>query len=98
MKKVANPNFIYILTFIVPFLVYTLQWSTIYPELSSELLGFYLLTFVIAFGIGFLIEKLPGYVYKSIPIYRYNGIVLIAMYIMYALDCLYMGFVPIFAF
>jgi oligosaccharide repeat unit polymerase len=98
MKKVANPNFIYILTFVVPFLVYTLQWSTIYPELTSELLGFYLLTFVLAFVIGLLIEKLPGYVYKPIPIFRYNGLVLLGMYIMYTLDCLYMGFVPLFAF
>lgn len=98
MKKITNPNFIYIITFVVPFLFYTLQWSTIYPALTPELLGFYLLTFIIAFVTGILIERLPGFTYKPIPVFRYNGLVILFLYILYALDCWYMGFVPLLAF
>ncbi|HEX8278386.1 MAG TPA: hypothetical protein VF540_06805, partial [Segetibacter sp.] len=98
MKKLTNPNFIYIITFVVPFLFYTLQWSTIYPPLSPQLLGFYLLTFIIAFVTGILIDKLPGFTYKPIPVFRYNRFVLLFLYVLYALDCWYMGFVPLLAF
>ncbi len=98
MKKLANPNFIYILVFIVPFLVYSLGWSTIYPELSAELFGFYLLTFVIALFGGVLVDMLPGFTYKPIPEYRYNLPVMLALFFLFALDCLYMGYIPLFTF
>lgn len=98
MKKITNPNFVYIITFIIPFLVYTLGWSTIYPSLTAELFGFYLLTFIIAFVIGIFIDKLTGFSYKPIPEFRYNLVVVLILYFLYALDCLYMGFVPLFAF
>lgn len=98
MKKITNPNFIYIITFVVPFLFYTLQWSTIYPPLSPQLLGFYLLTFIIAFAAGILVDKLPGFTYKPIPVFRYNSLVIFFLYVLYALDCWYMGFVPLLAF
>ncbi len=98
MKKIANPNFIYILTFIVPFLVYTLEWSTIYPPLTPELFGFYFLTFLIAFAIGVLIDRQPGFIYKPIPVFQYNLYIITGIYLSYALDFLYMGYIPFFAF
>ena len=98
MKRITNPNFIYIITFIVPFLVYSLGWSTIYPALSVQLFAFYLLTFFIASLLGFFINKLPAYKYKTIPVFKYNLLVLLLLYFFYWLDCLYSGYVPLFAF
>lgn len=98
MKKFTNPNFIYIGTFIFPFLVYSLEWSTIYPALTPQLFGFYLLTFLIAFLLGLLINKLRAFTYKPIPVFPYNLLVIIGLYFFYWLDCLYAGYVPLFAF
>ncbi len=97
MKKFTNPNFIYIITFIIPFLVYSLQWSTIYPQLSSELFTFYTISFLVAFFIGVLIDRLPGFVYKPIPAFKYNFLVLFLLYGFYAVDCLYSGYIPLIA-
>lgn len=98
MKKIANPNFIYIATFIFPFLVYTLGWSTIYPALTLQLFGFYFLTFLIAFFLGIFIDRFFGFRYKPIPVFRYNVPVIILIYILFAVDCAYAGFVPFLAF
>ena len=98
MKKITNPNFIYILTFIVPFFVYSLGWSTIYPALSVELFAFYAITFFLAFGLGVLIDRLPGFVYNRIPVFRYNGYVILSIYFFFIVDCAYMGYIPLFAY
>src|SRR4051794_30018053 len=98
MKKFTNPNFIYLITFIVPFLVYTLKWSTIYPPITGELLTFYVATFSFAFLTGVLINFLPGFKYNPIPIFPNNGIVIICLIMFFVLDCLYEGFVPLFDF
>lgn len=98
MKKFANPNFIYIIVFIVPFIVYTLEWSTIYPKITSELFSFYFITFSIAFVTGIIISRLPGFVYRPIPVYKYNGLVVAATLFSYVVDLVYMGFVPLFSF
>jgi hypothetical protein len=98
MKKLTNPNFIYIATFITPFLVYTLEWSTIYPELTPQLFLFYLLTFAIAFFIGVLVDRLPPFSYKKIPAFKYNSPVILGLYVAYTVDCLYTGYLPLLAF
>ena len=98
MKKITNPNFIYIIAFIIPFLIYSLEWSTIYPPLTSQLFLFFALTFLITFIIGVFIDKLPPLKYKPIPVFPYNGIVIAGLFLFYVLDCAYMGFVPLFTF
>lgn len=98
MKKLTNPNFIYICTFIIPFFVYTLGWSSIYPALTSKLFGFYIVTFSIAFLTGIVIDRLTGFVYHPIPIYKHNLAVIICLYLLYCLDFWYTGFVPMFAY
>src|SRR4051794_18882959 len=98
MKKLTNPNFIYIATFITPFLVYTLDWSTIYPQLTPQLFLFYLLTFSIAFFAGVLIDRLPSFTYKKVPVFRYNLLVISGLYCAYTIDCLYTGYLPLLAF
>ncbi len=98
MRNITNPNFIYIITFIVPFLVYSLEWSTIYPALTVQLFTFYFATFLVALAIGIVVSKLFKFKYKPIPVFPYNVPVIILLYIFYALDCAYMGFVPLFAF
>lgn len=97
MKKIANPNFIYIITFMIPVLVYTLGWSTIYPVLTTQLFTFYLVSFLIAFVMGVLINQLPGFKYKPIPVFKYNGYVIIGLLILHAINVLYAGYVPLIA-
>lgn len=98
MKKLTNPNFIYIITFLIPFLVYSLAWSTIYPVLTNNLLIFYIITFVIALILGVFIDHLPGVNYKKIPAFPLNIPVIVVMFFFYVLDCWYAGFVPLFKF
>lgn len=98
MKKFTNPNFIYIAVFTIPVAVYSLGWSTIYPELTSDLLFFYIKTFVIALIAGVIIDQLPGYVFRPIPVSRYNGAVIVFLYLVYLLNFLYIGYIPLFAF
>src|SRR4051812_30210059 len=98
MKKITNPNYIYIATFIAPFLVYSLEWSTIYPALTTELFFFYILTFAIAFFLGLMIDRLPAFTFKPIPVFKYNLILIMVIYFIYVIDFLYTGYIPLFAF
>lgn len=99
MRKIANPNFVYILTFSVPFLVYTLKWSTIYPELQLNLIIFYLSSFVLCAFLGFItLGYTKGLTYHTISISKHNFLVVIFLYIFYLVDIIYSGFVPLFAF
>ena len=98
MNKITNPNFIYIIAFMIPFLIYSLEWSTIYPPLTWQLFLFFAITFAVTLLLGIVIDRLPPFQYKPIPLFPYNGFVIAGLLLFYVVDCLYMGFVPLFAF
>lgn len=96
MKKIlVNPNFIYIAAFSVPFSVYSLGWSTIYPDLTVNLLLFYLFTFVICFVLGALVHFTKPFTYRAIKQSSNNSIILLIIYILYFLEVIYSRQVPI---
>jgi len=62
-KILVNPFFIYIYTFIGVFAVYSLNWSNLYPRLTTSTIVFFIATFIISCLIGIWINKygIAGY-------------------------------------
>lgn len=52
-----NPYYVYIFGFSISLLLYSLNWSTLYPELKFSLILFILLTFAIAFCFGSIVKR-----------------------------------------
>jgi oligosaccharide repeat unit polymerase len=98
MRFLSNPNFIYIGTFSVPFLVYNLGWSTLYPNISNELIIFYITTFSICLVCGYILQKVAPFKYQPIPEFRYNKFVIAFIFLFFIVDCAYMGFIPLIYF
>lgn len=94
-KIIVNPNFVYILSFIVPFVVYTLGWSTIYPTLSIQLFLFYLFTFIVCGICGVFIHKIKPFKYYAIPQANGNVASIVVIYFLYTLEVIYSRSLPI---
>jgi len=58
LKLLRNPLYIYVLGFTLSFLVYTLDWSNIYPDLSTEMKMFFAITFIFFLSFGIIIDRL----------------------------------------
>lgn len=98
IKKILyNPNFIYILAFIVPFIFYSLEWSTLYPRLGLSLFVFYLFTILVCGVAGVLLQLCKPFSYRPIGEARGNVAVIISIYLLYAAELLYTGTLPIYA-
>jgi len=83
----------------VPFIVYTLKWSTIYPELQSNLIVFYLLSFALCALLGFVtLNYTKSLQYHTIGISKHNMLAVSCLYAFYIFDIIYSGFIPLFAF
>lgn len=57
MRFVLNPFFLYILSFSVSCLLYSLHWSNLFPDLSLELIVFLIGTFVCSLFLGLYLKK-----------------------------------------
>jgi len=53
-----NPFYIYVLGFTLVFLIYTLEWSDIYPDLTFEMKLFFAITFIFFLSFGIIVDKL----------------------------------------
>jgi len=99
MKKlVSNPNFIYIASFIVPFLFYSFGWSNLYPKLGISLFSFYLFTFFICFLLGTLIYFVKPFHYTPVPISKWNNLIILFIYFFYFIEGLYSRKIPLIGF
>ncbi len=94
-KLLSNPNFIYIFSFIVPFLFYSFGWSTIYPQLGINLFLFYVFTFLICAVLGIFINFTKPFNYKAINEFKPNGIILLSLYILYSVEVIYSRNLPL---
>ncbi|PCJ97710.1 MAG: hypothetical protein COA50_04525 [Flavobacteriaceae bacterium] len=56
-KLLRNPFYIYVMGFALTFLVYTLDWSNIYPDLTIEMKVFFTITFIFFIFFGLLIRS-----------------------------------------
>jgi hypothetical protein len=97
MKILFNPNFIYIISFLIPFLFYSLQWSTLYPSLGVNLLSFYLFTFLICLMVGLLVSHVNPFRYKPVGESAGNISIVLITYFLYALEALYSRTIPLLA-
>jgi hypothetical protein len=97
MKNLFNPNFIYIISFMVPFLFYALEWSTLYPSLGSNLMMFYLFTFAVCLLFGLVVNGSNPFRYKSIAESKGNLFILALTYLLYAVEVIYSRTIPLFA-
>ncbi len=57
IRLLRNPFYVYILSFILVFLLYSLGWSSLYPPLSFDLYIFFVFTFIIALILGHVFNK-----------------------------------------
>ena len=58
LRLLRNPLYIYVLGFVITFLVYALDWSEIYPELSTGMKIFFAVTFLVFISFGLAIDYL----------------------------------------
>lgn len=97
-KLLKNPFYIYVLGFTLTFLVYSLDWSNIYPDLTTEIKIFFSIAFIISIFFGVMIDKVrlivktPSHT-KTIIIARSFYI----LYVLYFLEFLVEKDVPLFA-
>lgn len=97
-KLLKNPFYIYVIGFIFTFLVYTLEWSSIYPDLTLDIKIFFGVTFVIFLFLGILIDKLG--VIKTTKAQTSVKLLLRGVriiYFFYFLEILYEGDFPLLA-
>jgi hypothetical protein len=90
-----NPFFLYIAAFGAVLLTYQLNWSDVYPPLSSGLVLFFLATFLCAtmlgLGIAPIINRIGGS-YDPGRLWKYTGAILTLLFVA---DLIFAGFVPL---
>lgn len=96
IKKILfNPNFIYIFSFIVPFVFYSFEWSTLYPTLRLNLFLFYIFTFLVCLVLGLIINFTKPFKYRAISESKANVIILLVVYILYGVEVIYSRKLPL---
>lgn len=95
-KLLKNPFYIYVLGFTLTFLVYSLDWSNIYPELTTEMKVFFSITFIICIFLGILIGILK-LIKKTISQTKVKllSTCFYALIIFYAVEFLYEKDIPL---
>lgn len=98
IKKILyNPNFIYVFSFLVPFVFYSFEWSTLYPKLGLPLFLFYCFTFTICIGFGIFTNAISPFKYKTILESKSNFWVIIILYTLYTAEVAYSRTLPLYA-
>ena len=95
-KLLRNPFFIYVFGFALTFLVYSLDWSNIYPDLSIDMKVFFTITFISFLFFGILVHLLK--LIKKTP--SYTQVTLLAkcfytIYFLYFIEFLYYKDIPL---
>ena len=95
-RKLYNPNYLYVITFILPFLIYSLQWSTLYPPLSASLLLFYLGSFIVYLIAGYLSNRLKPFYFNQISRSSYNVLFVSCILGLYLAEIVLARKIPLF--
>lgn len=93
-KLLANPFYLYILSFGAALIIYSWQWSEIYPRLSIEVIVFLLFSFIISFLLGSNVSEMIKYVEVSSD--KNNAKIGAFIIISYAIEIVYNGGIPLF--
>jgi len=95
-KLLRNPFFIYVFGFALTFLVYSLDWSNIYPDLTIDMKIFFTITFFSFLVIGILVHFLK--MIKKTPSYTQTILLarcLYTVYFLYLIEFLYYKDIPL---
>lgn len=98
IRAFKNPFYIYILSFLLVFALYGLGWSNLYPNLGFGIIFFFLVTFIIFFFLGYLVDKLRVLDYMNLSmekIGRKPVNFLMFLWIGYVIEFIYFGEVPL---
>lgn len=95
-----NPYYLYIFSFTLCLLVYRLNWSNLFPSLSSYILIFFLSTFLISFFLGVLLESIKPLKRKSDVNLPFNKLhlklITILVLALYGIEFFYNKGIPFF--
>ena len=93
----ANPFYIYGISFLLVIVVYLIGWSKIFPHLSAGLILFFTLTSAIFFSIGKYFEsRREGILNKNQELSPlYIDLVFWLIILLGIIDVTYMGYIPI---
>lgn len=97
-KLLRNPFYIYVFGFLITFFIYSLGWSEIYPELTSEIKVFFIITFITFTFFGILVGKLK--LIRKTPSLTSIKLISRCFYltlIFYLIEFIYERDVPLFA-
>lgn len=92
--NLSNPFYIYIYSFLIVFITYTLGWSNLYPNLSLELIFFFILTFLVSYIIGKLSVLNKKLKFSNIKYDNKIYLVTLFIYIGYIIEFIYVGNIP----
>jgi hypothetical protein len=76
--------------------IYSLQWSTLYPPLSASLLLFYLASFVVYLIAGYLSNRLKPFYFNRISRSSYNALFVSIILGLYLLEIILARKIPLF--
>jgi len=90
-----NPYYIYISGFVISLLVYQLGWSTLFPELQTNLVVFLVVSMVVAFLLGFYFHLKRFVSFR--PIQGHSRMTLMMLFIaaLWAAEFAYNGGIPL---
>lgn len=91
----SNPFFVYVISFLVVFLVYSLGWSNLYPHLSSASIVFFITTFILAIFFGIVIHAMKKIHFEKLQNTPRLFSVTVFIYTGYLLEFAYNGGVPL---
>jgi hypothetical protein len=97
-KFLANPFFVYILSFSLVLSVYTLGWSLLYPVLSAEVVIFFLLSFIVSFVAGIFVQLCGRIEYQPVQLSDRMGSYVLFVWLGYLAEFAYNGGVPFLQF
>lgn len=94
-KLLANPFFVYIISFAIVIAIYSLGWSTFYPTLSWPVLGFFIATFIASFIFGVITHVFKKIEYRKIAWSNTTSLYLFLVWAGYALEFVYNKGIPL---
>lgn len=98
IRLFRNPFYVYVISFLIVFLVYSLGWSNLYPSLSFGMYIFLISTFLIAALFGYVFQRNKYIGYRDLANnldFRVLAFVVI-IWIGYTIEFLYFKQIPLF--
>lgn len=94
-RVLANPFYVYIISFMIVLATYSLGWSDLYPPLSFMLIIFFAGTFLLSFFLGLIVESFKRIQYTTIPWRRSMKFWIVLIWCGYLAEFIYNKGVPL---